>query len=224
MPENDRTRLRRHWDEKYRANGPEAVSWFQPRPDASLALIAASGEPPHAGVIDVGGGASTLVDALLAQGYAPLAVLDLSGAALALSRERLGATAESVDWIEADVTAFTPPRRFGIWHDRAVFHFLTAAVDRRRYLAALRRTLRPGGTAVIATFAPDGPRRCSGLDVVRYDRQRIVAELGPEFALEDVRRETHITPRGREQAFLWFRLRRTGEADRGAPQRIPASS
>lgn len=195
-----------HWNQVYRTKGPRDVSWYQRSPDLSLALIAAAAIGKDAGVIDVGGGASTLVDCLLDRGYTRLAVLDLSGAALEHSRTRLAARAGEVEWFEADVTSFDPPRRFGLWHDRAVFHFLTAAGDRRGYVATLRRTLRPGGSVVIATFALDGPPKCSGLEVVRYDEQSMVAELGPEFQLLEVQRETHVTPWQSEQRFSYFRL------------------
>jgi trans-aconitate methyltransferase len=198
-----------HWDRAYQAKGPQGVSWFQPWPEMSLALIAESGVDPHTGVIDVGGGASTLVDALLDANFAPVAVLDVSPRALAEARARLGAArASMVQWIEQDVTTFTPSRRFALWHDRAVFHFLTAAQDRQRYVAALRRTLTPDGFVIIATFALDGPNRCSGLDVVRYDEAALQAEFGPEFTLRDVRREVHRTPWGSEQRFIYFLLRR----------------
>jgi len=195
-----------HWNQVYQAKDPGDVSWYQQRPDMSLALIAASGVSKDAGVIDVGGGASVLVDFLLDGGYTHLAVLDVSGAALNHNRSRLGARARNVEWFEADVTSFEPPHRFGLWHDRAVFHFLTDADDRRGYLATLQRTLQPGGTVVISTFALDGPAKCSGLDVVRYDEQAMLAELGAEFQLQEVRRETHITPWQSEQRFIYFRL------------------
>lgn len=195
-----------HWNQVYQTKGPRDVSWYQRSPDLSLALIAASGVSQDAGIIDVGGGASTLVDSLLDKGYTRLAVLDLSGAALSHSRTRLAARAVDVEWFEADVTSFEPPRRFGLWHDRAVFHFLTAADDRAGYVATLRRTLQPGGGVIIATFALDGPPKCSGLDVVRYGEQSILAELGAEFQLQEVRRETHVTPWQSEQRFIYFRL------------------
>jgi SAM-dependent methyltransferase len=198
---------RQHWNRVYATKDQDAVSWYQRRPDVSLALIAASAVGRDEGIIDVGGGASTLVDCLLDAGYTRLAVLDLSGVALGHSRARLGARATAVEWFEADVTAFEPPHRFGLWHDRAVFHFLTAADDRRKYIATLRRTLQPGGNAIICTFAPDGPPKCSGLDVMRYDEQSIVAEVGAEFQLQEDRRETHRTPWQSEQRFIYFRFR-----------------
>lgn len=197
-----------HWNQVYQTKGTQDVSWYQRRPDLSLALIAASSVSKDAGIIDVGGGASTLVDFLLDDGFTRLAVLDLSGAALAHSRSRLGARAGAVEWFEADVTSFQPPHRFGLWHDRAVLHFLTAADDRRGYVAALQRTLLPGGVAVISTFALDGPPKCSGLEVMRYDESSIQAELGAEFQLQEVRRETHITPWQSEQRFIYFRFQR----------------
>ena len=199
-----------HWNRVYQSKSTEAVSWYQHRPDMSLELIAASGVSKDAGVIDVGGGASLLVDFLLDDRYTNLAVLDISAAALNHSRSRLGARSGNVEWFEADVTSFEPPHRFGLWHDRAVFHFLTAADDRRGYLATLQRTLKPGGIVVISTFALDGPAKCSGLDVVRYDEQAMMAELGTEFQLQEVRRETHITPWQSEQRFIYFRLQWQG--------------
>ena len=195
-----------HWNQVYETKGPLDVSWYQRRPEVSLALIAAAGVSKDAGIIDVGGGTSVLVDCLLDAGYARLAVLDVSGAALSQSRIRLGARSAAVEWFEADVTTFMSPHRFSLWHDRAVFHFLTAADDRRGYVATLRQTLQPGGTVIIATFALDGPPKCSGLDIVRYDEPSILAELGPEFRLQEVRRETHVTPWESEQRFIYFRF------------------
>ena len=195
-----------YWNQVYLTKGSEDVSWHQRRPDLSLALIAASGLVKDAGIINVGGGASTLVDFLLDDGHTRLAVLDLSGVALSLSRTRLGARADRVEWFEADVTSFHPPHRFDLWHDRAVFHFLTAADDRRGYVATLRRTLQRGGIVVLSTFALDGPPKCSGLDVVHYDEPSILAELGAEFQLREVRREIHVTPWQSEQHFIYFRF------------------
>jgi SAM-dependent methyltransferase len=195
-----------HWNQVYQTKGAQDVSWYQRRPDLSLALIAAAGVSKDAGIIDVGGGASMLVDFLLDDGFTRLAVLDLSGVALAQTRSRLGARAGAVQWFEADLTAFEPPHRFGLWHDRAVFHFLTAADDRRGYVATLRRTLQPGGAVIISTFALDGPPKCSGLDVMRYDEPSIQAELGGEFQLQEVRRKAHITPWQSEQHFIYFRF------------------
>jgi trans-aconitate methyltransferase len=203
---------RDHWDNVYGSKAAEAVSWYQRRPELSLELIAASGVDRDAGVIDVGGGASTLVDCLLDEGYASLAVLDWSGKALAQARRRLGDRAAAVQWLEADVTDFVPPRRYGLCHDRAVFHFLTDAADRSRYVSCLKRALEPDGHIVIATFAPDGPMKCSGLEVLRHDEASLQRELGHEFALRESRRETHLTPRQAQQGFLYarFQLRSGG--------------
>lgn len=197
-----------HWNQVYAAKPADEVSWFQTHPATSLRLIAASGVAKDAGLIDVGGGASVLVDRLVEGGFAPLAVVDLSAAALDHARRRLGERARQVEWMEADITSFVPPRRFGLWHDRAVFHFLTAKTDRQKYVAALRRTLAAAGQVIIATFAADGPVRCSGLEVVRYDAPALGAELGPEFELLEEVAETHVTPWNTEQKFAYFRLAR----------------
>jgi Methyltransferase domain len=195
-----------HWNQAYETKGPQDMSWYQRRPEVSLELIAAAGLSKNVGIIDVGGGASVLVDCLLDAGYQRPAVLDVSGAALSHSRARLGPRAAAVEWFEADVTTFIPPHRFALWHDRAVFHFLTMAGDRRSYIATLRQTVQPGGTLIIATFALEGPPKCSGLDVVRYDEQSILAELDTEFRLQEVRRETHVTPWDSKQPFVYFRF------------------
>ncbi len=199
---------RDHWNRVYQTKAPESVSWYQPRPEVSLAMIAASGVDKDAGIIDVGGGASVLVDHLLGLGYTNLAVLDVSDAALSVSRSRLGSKATAVEWFEADVTTFEPQHRFGLWHDRAVFHFLTDTDDRIGYVATLSKALQPDGAVIIATFAPDGPPKCSGLDVRRYDEHSIAAELGAGFQLHEVRRETHVTPGSAEQRFNYFRFGR----------------
>lgn len=198
---------KKHWEAAYQGNDPTDVSWYQVRPHTSLELIAATQAPCDGGIIDVGGGASTLVDCLLEDGYTNLAVLDVSGSALAHARERLGQRAAGVQWIEADVTAFRAPTRFAVWHDRAVFHFLTTAEDRQKYMAALWSALIPRGHVIIATFANDGPEKCSGLEVARYDEAKLAAELGPDFELCEARRETHRTPWDSEQRFIYCRFR-----------------
>lgn len=200
------TETQDHWNRVYTTRAVDAVSWYQPQPKISLELIAAADLPVDAPIIDVGGGASILVDCLLAQGRSALSVLDVSAAALANSRARLGANATRVQWIEADVREFEPPRRYALWHDRAVFHFLTDPADRERYMAALRRSLNPRGHVVIATFAVDGPPRCSGLDVAHYDATTLHAQFGADFEMLDSRREMHITPAGAEQRFTWVHL------------------
>jgi trans-aconitate methyltransferase len=205
------TDRRNHWNRVYESKTPESVSWYQRKPELSLALIAASGVAREASIIDIGGGESVLVDHLLDLGYAHVAVLDLSGSALRASQARLGVRAAGVEWHEADVTAFVPPHRYALWHDRAVFHFLTAAEDRASYAATLRSALEQNGAVVIATFAPDGPPKCSGLDVMRHDEKSIAAELGAGFRLLEVRRETHLTPWQAEQPFNYFRFERQAD-------------
>jgi SAM-dependent methyltransferase len=174
-----------HWRNVYATKRENEVSWFQDSAVPSLELIEGIGATPHSHVIDIGGGASRLVDALTAKGFNHLAVLDLSEAALRSAQARLGASAAKVEWIVADVAAWEPRRLYDVWHDRAAFHFLTEAADRAAYVERLRRALRPGGHAIIATFAPDGPERCSGLPVMRYDAVSLSKTLGPPFDLMD---------------------------------------
>ena len=199
-----------HWDKVYAEKAPETVSWYQPRPAVSLELVAAAGIRPQDPVIDVGGGASKFIDCLLDAGFTAVTVLDLSAEALAHARSRLGARAARVQWIHGDVTRFDPPTRYALWHDRAVFHFLVDAADRAAYVNRLRSSLVPGGTVIIATFAPDGPEKCSGLPVMRHDEASLQRELGPEFELQEARRDTHLTPWRSEQRFLYARFRLAG--------------
>lgn len=201
-----------HWNKVYQTKPPDDVSWFQSRPEISLKLIEACGVGKADGIIDVGGGASTLVDCLLDAGFSNLAVLDISAAALEHAKQRLDARAAAVEWIAADVTKFGAPRRFALWHDRAVFHFLTDQTDRRNYVNVLKRTLAEQGHVIIATFAIDGPTQCSGLDVCRYDAGKICGELGSSFRLVEQVDETHITPWQTEQRFSYFRFVRTSAA------------
>jgi len=200
-----------HWERVYADMAPEGVSWYQARPALSLELIAAAGIRAKDPVIDAGGGASTFVDCLLDSGFSAVTVLDLSAEALMRARARLGARAARVQWMQQDVTHFRPPTQFTLWHDRAVFHFLVEAVDRASYVDSLRHCLAPGGTAIIATFAPDGPDKCSGLPVMCHNEASLQRELGPEFGLEEVRRESHLTPWRSEQRFLYARFRRAGD-------------
>ena len=193
-----------HWENIYTTKAPDQVSWYQPHPVRSLDFIRRTGSAPADAIIDVGGGASTLVDDLLAEGYQHLTVLDLSAAALRLARQRLGPTAAAVRWVEADIThAPLPPHAFAVWHDRAVFHFLTRPADRQRYVAQVRRTVRRGGHVIVATFADDGPERCSGLNIQRYAPDELHAEFGQAFRLVDSAREAHPTPFGTEQKFIY---------------------
>ncbi|MGM0413056.1 MAG: class I SAM-dependent methyltransferase [Pseudomonadota bacterium] len=192
---------RDHWEEVYAGRSPLEVSWYQREPTTSLDLIEAAGTPKHAGIVDVGGGASTLVDHLLGRGFTDLTVMDLAGRALAAAEERLGERGEEVDWLEADVTAWQPARQYALWHDRAVFHFLVDPTDRARYRATAEAALPSGAHLIIATFAPEGPEKCSGLPVARYDAPALATELGEGFHRLESRHETHQTPGGAEQAF-----------------------
>lgn len=199
-----------HWQNVYASRDETKVSWFQEDPAPSLELIALAGAGPSDAIIDVGGGASRLVDALLDRGYADVTVLDLSENALAAARRRLGARGGAVRWIAADAREWEPARRHALWHDRAAFHFLTDEADQRAYLDRLRRGLAMGGHVVIATFAPDGPERCSGLPVARHDAASLSALLGPGFALVRTLSHEHVTPAGSVQKFQFSLFTRTG--------------
>lgn len=199
-----------HWDDAYASKGEAGVSWFEDAPTLSLALIRQAGASSTSSVIDIGGGASRLVDALLREKVGKVTVLDLSPAALDAAKARLGAAASDVDWIVADVTRWKPERRYDIWHDRAAFHFLTEADARQAYVECLHAALRPDGHAIIATFALDGPERCSGLPVMRYDPAGLAGVLGASFQLVDQRRHVHTTPWGSAQAFQFALLKRAG--------------
>jgi SAM-dependent methyltransferase len=200
-----------HWEQVYRDKGPDQVSWFQAEARLSRALIERAAPDRKAAILDVGAGASTLVDGLLASGYQRLTVLDLSAAALALTRRRLGEASGRISLIEGDVLA-TPfaHAAFDLWHDRAVFHFLTDAGQRARYVAQVRHAVRAGGHVLVATFADDGPRRCSGLDVTRYSPEALHEAFGPPFELVSSVREDHVTPRGEHQAFVYCLCRVPG--------------
>jgi SAM-dependent methyltransferase len=202
--------LKSHWTQVYRRAAPHEVSWFEAVPERSLELILATGVAKDAPILDVGGGASTLVDHLLREGFKDLTVLDLAAPALAAARARLGPAAARVEWIEADATAFRPPRPYALWHDRAVFHFLTDPAERERYLEVLRAALTPGGHAVLATFGPKGPTRCSGLEVERYSADRLCGLLGLGFRLERSLLADHVTPAGVRQQFLYGWWTRAG--------------
>lgn len=181
---------------------------FQERPAISLELIEALGAKPNSAIIDIGGGASRLVDSLIEKGYRDLTVLDLSESAVSIAKARLGKNAAAVRWIVADVTHWEPTRSYDLWHDRAAFHFLTEASDRSAYIDRLTKAVTRGGHAIIGTFAMDGPERCSGLPVVRYDGTRLSAALAPSFELVDTRRDDHETPWGAIQHFQFSLFRR----------------
>jgi SAM-dependent methyltransferase len=194
-----------HWEGIYSTRQATEVSWYQAHPQLSLDLIRnAAKSKPLTAIIDVGGGASTLVDHLLDDAFSDIVVLDISANALLAARARLGERASQVTWIEADATtADLPMHHFDIWHDRAVFHFLTDAEDRRHYVHQVAHAVKPGGTVIVATFADDGPTRCSGLEVARYSPAELHGEFGNQFNLLEHYRETHHTPFGTEQQFIY---------------------
>jgi SAM-dependent methyltransferase len=194
-----------HWEKVYASKGPKEVSWFRPHLERSIAFLEATNLGRGAAIIDVGGGASTFVDDLLDRGYENLTVLDLSQTALDAARARLGERASRrVRWICADVTdAPLEAAAYDFWHDRAVFHFLRDRLARERYVATVRRSLKPGGHVVVATFGPQGPEKCSGLEVMRYSPEELHAEFGPEFARLASAAELHVTPWGTQQEFIY---------------------
>ena len=198
-----------HWESVYERNPTDAVSWYQTEPSLSLELIDYVDISVEAGIIDVGGGASNLVDVLLCRGFTDLTVLDISESALQTSRERIGAD-RPVQWIAHDLVTWKPTRHYDLWHDRAVFHFLSPD-EVRVYRDLLSRAVAPQGYVVVATFALDGPEWCSGLPVTRYDAGRLSAALGDAFTLVDERREMHATPSGAIQPFTWIAARRTND-------------
>ena len=197
--------LLEHWNRLYRNGRPAQLSWYEPRARRSLQLIQETCLSSDAPILDVGGGASMLVDDLLRLGYTDVTVLDLAPEALALSRERLGGAADRVRWIAADVTSFVPTRRYALWHDRAVLHFLVNRREQERYVAVLRTALVPRGHVVVATFGPEGPTRCSGLPVQRFSSEELSAVLGAGLKLVDSVVEDHLTPDGVTQQFLYTR-------------------
>lgn len=197
-----------HWDNIYRHKSPQEVSWYQQEPTQSLRFIQNTQLNYDEPIIDIGGGASVLVDYLIKQGFANIAVLDISGNALASAQKRLGDDAKKVEWFESDITEFKAPHQFSLWHDRAVFHFLTEESDRKRYIQVLNQSLRSGGDLVIAAFALGGPEKCSGLDVVQYDASKLGVELGKDFELVEETGELHLTPSNIEQAFTYYRFTR----------------
>ena len=199
-----------HWEDVYTQKRPDEVSWFLETATQSLDLINAIAPQPSDAIIDVGGGASRLVDALLAAGFSDLSILDLSAAALKAAQDRLGDKASRVQWIEADITQIElAPARYDIWHDRAVFHFMTTKEQRDAYKRNLTNALRPSGHVIIATFAENGPEKCSGLPVQRYSVEALSAELGPDFTLIKSCREAHRTPWGSVQEFIYCLFKRS---------------
>lgn len=200
-----------HWENVYATKAANEVSWYRDHLENSLKMIAETKVDRAAAIIDVGGGASTLVDDLLKQGFGDVAVLDISGKAIDESKKRLGRQAEKVDWIVADITrASLPENRYDVWHDRAVFHFLTDQEDRRRYVELVRRSVKPGGHIIVASFGENGPQKCSGLDVVRYTPEAMHGEFGDDFKLVKSLKETHHTPFATTQEFVYCYCRKFG--------------
>lgn len=199
-----------HWTNVYEAKAPTAVSWYQATPEPSLRALGRFGASASCSLIDVGGGASTLVDGLLEQGWRDITVLDVATPALEAAKARLGVQANEVRWEVADITTWRPSRRFDVWHDRAVFHFLTEPQQREAYRSALSCGVAESGLVIIATFALDGPEKCSGLPVQRYDQAGLAAEMGNALQLIDGWPEEHVTPWGARQSFNWCAFRRTG--------------
>jgi len=196
--------VQNHWERIYDTKAPKAVSWYRPHLEISLKLIECSAPDLSASIIDVGGGESTLVDDLLAHGYKNVTVLDVSQTAIDVSKKRLGEASKHVKWLVADITkAELPPRAYDVWHDRAVFHFLTAIDERTAYVRQVARAVKPGGHVIVSTFGPEGPTKCSGLDVMRYDADALHAEFGPRFRLMQSSKETHQTPFGATQQFIY---------------------
>jgi ubiquinone/menaquinone biosynthesis C-methylase UbiE len=193
-----------HWEKVYTSKTNKEVSWFQEHAQLSLKLILDANIPKSASIIDVGGGASTLVDDILANGYEHITVLDLSGAALVTAKTRIGAHASDIKWLEADILDVElPTNAYDVWHDRAVFHFLTSKDQRHAYLKKVLQAVKPGGLIIVATFAEDGPTQCSGLPVMRYSANDLHSEFGEPFELLGHEKESHHTPRGNEQKFVY---------------------
>lgn len=193
-----------HWDKVYSTKAPDAVSWYRPHLETSLALIERAADTRSDSIIDVGGGESTLVDDLLARGYKNITVLDVSETAIEVTRKRLGAAAEQVRWLVADITEIElEPDAYDLWHDRAVFHFLTTPEQRSAYIRQVARAVRSGGHVIVSTFGPEGPTKCSGLEVMRYDASSLHGEFGARFQLVEHFKELHQTPFGTTQQFLY---------------------
>lgn len=198
-----------HWENIYSTKQATQVSWYREHLENSLQIILQTGVEKNAAIIDVGGGSSTLADDLLENGFADVSVLDISGKAIEKSKERLGKNARKIEWIEADITNVSlPENHYDLWHDRAVFHFLTSAEDRRKYVELVMRSLKVGGHIIVASFGLEGPVKCSGLDVVRYSPETMHDEFGSEFELVKSLKETHRTPFGTTQEFTYCYCRK----------------
>lgn len=193
-----------HWEKVYGTKSPDAVSWFAPHLETSLNLIHEATQDKAASIIDIGGGEATLVDDLLAEGFTDLSVLDISQRAIDVARRRIGKNADQVHWYCADIIQATLPQNyFDVWHDRAVFHFLTDAAQREIYVEHVMRSVKHGGYVIMSTFGPEGPEKCSGLNVVRYDAKHLHGQFGKTFKLINSTTEVHNTPMGTTQQFLY---------------------
>jgi len=199
--------IKEHWQSIYTEKSPQEVSWYQQVPAISLDLIRRFSNK-HSRIIDIGGGASVLIDHLLKAGYENLSVLDISCKALEHIKSRLSDQAHLIEWFDSDITEFSPPHSYDMWHDRAVFHFLTDKIARQLYVNVLKETVQSGAYVIIATFSKDGPHKCSGLEVVQYDNPSIMYELGEQFILLENQFEMHVTPSGKEQQFIYFVFQR----------------
>jgi len=193
-----------HWDKVYTTKAPDAVSWYREHLETSLALIERAADARSPSIIDVGGGEYTLVDDLLLRGYTNITILDISQAAIDVTKSRLGLAAEQVHWLVADITKVElEPRAYDVWHDRAVFHFLTAPEQRTAYVRQVARSVKPGGHVIVSAFGPEGPTKCSGLEVMRYDADSLHREFGTRFRLVESSTESHHTPSETTQQFLY---------------------
>lgn len=196
--------MKTHWEKVYKEKAPESVSWYRPHLETSLGLIERATKEHSSAIIDVGGGESTLIDDLLLRGYKNLTVLDISPTAIDVNKKRLGTAAEQVHWLVADISEIDlPPASYDLWHDRAVFHFLTAPERRIAYVRQVARSVKPGGHVIVSTFGSQGPMKCSGLEVMRYEADTLHGEFGPRFRLVESSKEVHRTPFGTTQQFLY---------------------
>ena len=203
--------LKNHWEQIYKVRPCEQLGWYTPHLQTSVNWVDELQLAANARLVDVGGGASTLVDDLLEQGYRSITVVDISERALSKAKQRLGKKAELAVWLAGDITAFTfPANTFELWHDRAVFHFLTTSDAQQRYLHNLTTALKPGGHVIIGTFAPEAPPRCSGLPVQRYSAELLQKTLGPKFQLQRERQDMHVTPGGVEQMYQYCHFSKVG--------------
>ena len=194
---------KRHWENVYQSKKPGEVSWYQEDPAVSRDLIALTGVNREQKIIDVGGGASVLADALLEKEFCDITVLDISAQAIGHAQERMKGRAQNIVWIEADITTFEPTRQYDLWHDRAVFHFLTNPLDRKKYIEVMKKAVKPNGHIIIAAFSPEGPSKCSGLNIERYNPEKLSGELGKSLHLIKSVNETHVTPWQTEQKFVY---------------------